>query len=482
MVALDKLLGIKAGSGAIDITGLTADSRAVSKGSLFAALPGVKFDGRAFIKDAVSSGAVAVLTTPDAEVDIDGVTFVTDMNPRRRYAEFAAKFFGAQPQHQVAVTGTNGKTSVADFTRQIWEFSGLKAASIGTLGVVSNAVNKPGGLTTPDPMYLHAALAELSAASVSHAALEASSHGLEQYRLDGVRLKAAAFTNLTRDHLDYHKTERNYFYAKARLFGELLTPGTTAVVNVGDKWGSVLEDITWGRGLETISIGRSDDAALQVFNHDVTASGQRARIIFGGTNYDIETSLIGEFQMSNALVAAGLAIATGIKPETAFEAIASLKGVAGRMEYLGTTPTGGKVYVDYAHTPDGLETVLKAALAHMPSALHVVFGCGGDRDAGKRPEMGAIAAKHADHVYVTDDNPRSENAGSIRSEIMAACPDAVEVNDRATAIEKAIAALSANEILIIAGKGHEEGQIIGDTTIEYSDIGTVKAILNRGER
>ncbi|UTW56405.1 UDP-N-acetylmuramoyl-L-alanyl-D-glutamate--2,6-diaminopimelate ligase [Kordiimonas sp. SCSIO 12610] len=482
MVTLGALLGLKGGRAEIAISGMTADSRSVKSGDIFAALPGVDFDGRDFIDSAIAKGAVAILTTPDLDKDFGDIPVIEDINPRRKYAELAARFYKKQPKTQIAVTGTNGKTSVADFTRQIWSYAGLKAASVGTVGVLSDVLSLPGGLTTPDPMKMHDVLSTLSEKGVDYAALEASSHGLEQYRVDGVKLDAAAFTNLTRDHLDYHGTELNYFYAKARLFGDVLRPGSTAVINVDDKWGRVLEDIVWGRGLKCITVGHAEEATIQISAHTITQKGQAAKLRYSDQEFEVSLPLIGSFQFENAILAAGLAIATGVKPTIAFEALDSLKGVPGRMEFIGENEKGGSVFVDYAHTPDGLKTVLEAARAHNPNHLHVVFGCGGDRDKGKRPQMGKIAADYADCVYVTDDNPRSEDAGVIRSEILAECADAKEFDDRAQAIETAINSLQHGDMLVVAGKGHEEGQILKDKTIEFSDIGTVRNILVRGER
>ena len=476
-VTLTQLLGGKRVEGDIPISGMTVDSRAVQAGDLFVALPGHSVDGRTFIPQAIDAGAAAVLTTEGIVPGGAAVPIIEDNNPRRRYAELAARFHGSQPATQVAVTGTNGKTSVADFTRQIWQTLGTEAASLGTLGVRSKPIQKPGGLTTPDPMQLHAVLAELAAAGVEYAAIEASSHGLDQYRLDGVHLSAAAFTNLTRDHMDYHKTEQGYFYAKARLFGDLLSPGAGAVINIDDSWGAVLEDIAWARGLRTLTVGRNDKARLRIVGQEVKPNGQKLAIEFDGVGHSVFVPLVGSFQAHNALVAAGLAIITGADPGPVFAALEHLEGVPGRMELIGQTKRGGAVFVDYAHTPDGLRTVLTAARAHHPSKLKVVFGCGGDRDAGKRPQMGEVAAKHADQVYVTDDNPRSEDAGSIRRDILVACKGAAEIGDRGEAIAAAIDSLNADEMLIIAGKGHEEGQIVGEQVLPFSDIDTVKRIL-----
>lgn len=460
------------------IKGLTNDSRAVSEGDLFVALPGTKVDGRGYISDALANGAVAVLTSRLEQSDKDryDVPIIEDANPRRRYAELAARFCGPQPSCQVAVTGTNGKTSVVDFTRQIWEQLGIASASLGTLGVRSKAVKIEGGLTTPDPMALYGALAQLKNAGVDHVAVEASSHGLDQFRLDGARLAAAAFTNLTRDHLDYHRTEQAYFYAKARLFGELLSPGGTAVVNIDDPWGAIVDDIAWGRSLTRLSYGKSCDAHLRIADVKAEPLGQRVLIDFQGKNVEVKLPLVGGFQALNAVAAAGLVIACGAETREVFAALSYLNGVPGRLELVGEH-NGAGLYVDYAHTPDGLKTVLAAARAHGPRKLHVVFGCGGDRDVGKRPQMGQIASELADFTYVTDDNPRSEDPAVIRAQILSACEGAIEIADRAAAISAAAAAAEPGDMVIIAGKGHETGQILADRVIDYSDIETVRAIV-----
>jgi len=478
-ITLAQLMGGQRADGAVEIAGLTVDSRKVQAGDLFVALPGTKLDGRKFIDAAVKAGAAAVLTTPGTEVSAP-VPVVEDRNPRRRYADLASRFYTDQPQIQVAVTGTNGKTSVADFTRQLWQSIGCEAASLGTLGVRSRVLEQPGGLTTPDPMVLHGALDALAKAGVNHVAIEASSHGLDQYRLDGVRFRAAAFTNLTRDHLDYHKSEQGYFYAKARLFGELVGPGDAAVINSDSSWGAVLDDIAWARGLEKLTVGRGKDAALRLVNQRAEATGQHVAFVFEGRTYEAALPLMGGFQAENALLAAGLVIATGGDVDGCFAALGALEGVPGRMELVGVSARGGAVFVDYAHTPDGLSTVLQAARAHSPNKLHLVFGCGGDRDKGKRPQMGAIAARYADEIYVTDDNPRSETASTIRSEILATASSARDIDDRRSAIEEAISNLRAGDMLVVAGKGHEEGQIVGEDILPFSDIETVKTILADG--
>lgn len=474
------LLQLLGGNGMVKdvpISGLTVDSRRVSPGDLFVALSGTKFDGRDYIPQAVDRGASAVLTTPGTACALEGMLpVIEDVNPRKLYAQMAARFCGAQPSVQVAVTGTNGKTSVAEFTRQIWKQLGTPSASVGTLGIASDVLEIDGGLTTPDPMALYSVFNKLKKKGVDNIAVEASSHGLDQYRLDGMHISAAAFTNLTRDHLDYHKNEQAYFYAKARLFGSLLVPGTAAVINIDDPWGCILDDIAWGRSLNRLTYGRSEKAHLKITQHSVTASGQEISIAYQGQAYDLALPLIGEFQAMNALAAAGLIISTGGEPEAVLKALEHLQGVPGRMELMGLSGGAG-IYVDYAHTPGGLKTVLTAAKAHHPRKLHVVFGCGGDRDTGKRPQMGKIANALADNIYITDDNPRSEAPAAIRAEILAACPDAIEIGDRGAAIQAAIDAAGDGDMVIIAGKGHETGQTIGDQVIEFSDIETVRGIL-----
>lgn len=475
---LSELLGVNSKNASLMVSGLTADSRLVSKGFIFAALSGSELDGRDFIDSAIKAGASAILTQQGTQADFGTVPVIEDKNPRRKYAEMAAAFYGRQPEAMVAVTGTNGKTSVADFTRQIWELNGLNAASLGTIGVRSKALNLPGGLTTPDPMTLYKDFYALAEAGVSHACVEASSHGLDQYRLDGIKLDAAAFTNLTRDHLDYHHNETSYFYAKARLFGELLAPKSTAVVNIASPYGKMVDDLCWGRGLKRLTVGYDDTASFSIRGVTLLPKGQKVTTHFDGKDYTVNVPLVGGFQIENALLAVGLATATGIKPQDALASLENLVGVSGRMEYMGASNSGGSVYVDFAHTPAGLETVLTAARAHKPAKLSVVFGCGGNRDTGKRPIMGEIAARLADSVVIADDNPRHEDAALIREEIKAACPNAIVIGDRRTAIEEAIKALQDGDMLIIAGKGHENGQIVGDDVLPHSDLDIVAELLS----
>ncbi len=475
---LSELLGVKTMNAPVMVSGLTADSRRVSNGFIFAALAGSNMDGRDFISDAIKAGASAILTSHGTKADFGSIPVIEDRNPRRKYAEMAASFYGRQPEKMVAITGTNGKTSVADFTRQIWELNGCNAASLGTIGVRSKTLNLPGGLTTPDPMTLYGDLYTLAEAGVKYAAVEASSHGLDQYRLDGMHLDAAAFTNLTRDHLDYHLTESSYYYAKARLFGELLAPGATAVINVASAYGKTLDDLCWGRGLKRLTVGYDRAASFAITDLTLLPKGQKVIVQFDGSDYSMNVPLIGGFQIENALVAVALATATGIDPREALASLEELTGVMGRMQYMGSSASGGSVYVDFAHTPAGLETVLKAARAHKPSNLSVVVGCGGNRDVGKRPQMGEIAARLADTVIVTDDNPRYEDASLIRAAIMAGCPNALEIGDRKSAIEEAIKTLKDGDMLIIAGKGHEDGQVVGDQIFPHSDLQVVADILS----
>ncbi len=464
---------------AVEVTGLTADSRKVGPGYLFAALPGVRGDGRDFIDDAVSKGAVAVLAPRGTALKAydHPVTLVEDDNPRRRLAILAANFYAAQPELVAAVTGTNGKTSVADFTRQIWQHAGLKAASLGTLGLIPEHAAAPSSLTTPDPVELHACLAALARDGVERLVLEASSHGLDQFRLDGVRVAAAAFTNLSRDHPDYHHKMGSYFTAKRRLFAELVESRGTAVLNADDPVFAELEEVARARGLRIMSYGR---AGRNLVLREVEATPEGLDMTFDlcGERRQARLALAGDFQAHNVLAALGLAIATGCDRETAFAALSRLRGVPGRMEHVGRTPSGGMVYVDYAHTPDALATVLKAARPHARSRLVVVFGCGGDRDAGKRPQMGAIASQLADEAIVTDDNPRSEDAAAIRQAILAAAPHALEVGDRGEAIARAIVGLRDGDVLVIAGKGHEPGQIVGDQVLPFDDREVARAALD----
>ena len=442
---------------------------------VFFALAGSKADGAAFAADAVARGAVAVVAGRDGIPGLGAPVLAVD-DPRLALALAAARFYGRQPETMVAVTGTSGKTSVAAFTRQVWEQAGFAAASIGTTGVVAPGRNEYGSLTTPDPVALHKLLAELADSGVTHASMEASSHGLDQRRLDGVRLKAGAFTNLGRDHMDYHPTVEDYHRAKLRLFDTLLPKGAPAVIFADDAWSAPTVAAARAAGLEVLTVGRHGDfLALKRVEHE--RHRQRAEVEHGGTLYEIDLPLAGDFQISNALVAAGLAISTGTPATRAMAALEKLHGAPGRLDLVGTTAEGAPVYVDYAHKPDALENVLASVRPFTTGRIVVVFGCGGDRDRGKRPIMGEIATRLADVTIVTDDNPRSEVPAEIRAAILAAAPGAIEIGDRRAAIREAVAMLHAGDTLIVAGKGHEEGQTIGAQTQPFSDHEEVRAAL-----
>ncbi len=460
----------------VEIAGLSADSRKIAPGYLFAALPGTRSDGRRFIGDAVGRGAAAVLTPTDTVLEDYGrpVAQLTDDNPRRRFALLAARYFGSQPKTIAAVTGTNGKTSVAEFTRQIWQDLGHKAASLGTLGMTPPHPEAPAALTTPDPVDLHRGLAALARDGFGHLAMEASSHGLDQYRLDGVTVQAAAFTNLSRDHLDYHGDAAAYLAAKTRLFAELLAPGGSAVLNADVPEFAMLRASVQDRGLKLLAYGQGG-SELRLAARTPSPDGQLLALEVLGRRHEVVLPLAGSFQAANALAALGLVIATGGNPDAAVPALGRLTGGPGRLEPVARGARGGQIFVDYAHTPDALETVLAALRPHVAGRLVVVFGCGGDRDRGKRPLMGEIAGRLADQAIVTDDNPRSEDPAAIRKEILAALPGALEIGDRRRAIEAGIAALGHGDILVVAGKGHEPGQIVGDKVLPFDDRDAVRA-------
>jgi UDP-N-acetylmuramoyl-L-alanyl-D-glutamate--2,6-diaminopimelate ligase len=468
---LSRLVEIAAAASALrdsEILGIAADSRAVKPGWLFAALPGTKADGRQFVTDAVTHGAVAILGIPGLEVP-PGVAFVASRNPRRDFALMAARFHTGQPRHIAAVTGTNGKTSVVSFARQLWTKLGVRAASLGTLGLVAPHLERPGALTTPDPVALHQDLSDLTASGVDHVAIEASSHGLAQHRLDGVQVSAAAFTNLTRDHLDYHGTMPAYFESKKRLFTDVMVPGGTAVLNADTPQFDPLRTLCRAAGLRVVGYGHQT-ADLRLERLVRAPHGQRLDLAIFGRKFTIELPLVAEFQAMNALAALGLVLADSKDVDAAVAALSQLEGVPGRLQRASVRRNGAAVYVDYAHTPDALETVLKALRPHTTKRLVVVFGCGGDRDAGKRPQMGAIAERLADRVIVTDDNPRSEDPALIRRQILVACPEATEIGDRRAAIHDTVARLDAGDLLVVAGKGHERGQIVGKTVHPFDDV------------
>ena len=453
-----------------EFRGLAADSREVKPGFLFAALKGVKSDGANFIADAVKRGAVAVLGPPDIAERVKkyGVRFIADNNPRLKLSEMAAEFYAGQPNCVAAVTGTNGKTSVASFVRQIWTFQGRKAASLGTLGIDAPSGHVPLNHTTPDPIELHAALAELKREGVEYLALEASSHGLDQYRLDGVKVSAAGFTNITRDHLDYHPTFAQYLNAKLGLFERLVKNDGVAVVNQDAAHSAEFIAVAERRKLRLITVGARGET-LKLTDQVPQVNGQELSVFYQGRSRTIALPLAGLFQASNALVAAGLALGLGDPADEVFAALERLKGAPGRLELIARTRTGASIYVDYAHTPDAIETVLLAVRPHVKGRLHIIFGCGGNRDKGKRPLMAAAAARYAESVIITDDNPRHEDPAIIRREALAGAPNAREIGDRSEAIRQGIAALGPNDALIIAGKGHEDSQIVGDAKQPFSD-------------
>jgi len=473
---LDKLV---AGAPSIEITGVTADSRKVKPGYLFAALQGVAKDGREYIDTAIKAGAVAVLT--DNRPGEWSVSAVKSMEPRLALATAAAAFYPRQPQTVAAVTGTNGKSSTVDFLRQIWAHMGRKAASMGTLGAIGPLGRVDLGHTTPDPVAIHETLDKLAGEGVTHAAMEASSHGLAQYRLHGVKFAAGAFTNLTQDHLDYHTDFDDYRRAKMKLFSELLPKGAPAVINADSPELEAFEAAAITAGLKLFTVGwRGCD--LRISEALPRGTGQELVIQWGegpsaGNERKVHLPLIGEFQALNALCAAGIAMALGDDVNQVLDGLQILTGVHGRLELVGQTATKAPVFVDYAHTPDGLNMLLRAARPHVRGKLIVVFGCGGDRDATKRPIMGDVARRLADEVIVTDDNPRSEDPAKIRAAIRSGAPDASEIGDRATAIMEGIRRLKAGDALLIAGKGHETGQIVKGVTIPFSDFDIARDAL-----
>jgi UDP-N-acetylmuramoyl-L-alanyl-D-glutamate--2,6-diaminopimelate ligase len=467
---------IEAGSPDLDVGGVSADSRAVKPGDIFVAIEGGKTDGLKFVAAALTAGAAAILAQQVPETPLPaGIAFVRTANARRALALIAAKLFARQPATIAAVTGTSGKTSVAAFTRQIWAALGHAAASIGTIGIVSPRGDTYGSLTTPDPVALHRSLDTLAGEGVTHLAIEASSHGLDQYRLDGLRIAAAAFTNLSRDHLDYHPSIEAYLAAKLRLFEELVEPGGTAVIDVDHEHAAAVVAAAGTRGLRLLTVGRNGEA-IRLADAAVDGFAQRLRVVHAGKEFRVRLPLVGEFQIENALVAAGLVIGTGGDPAAVFAALERLVGAKGRLELAGVK-NGAPIFIDYAHKPDALAKALDALRPAASGRLVVVLGAGGDRDRGKRPLMGEVAAARADRVIVTDDNPRSEEPAAIRAAILAAAPGAGEIGDRRAAIRTAIADLHAGDVLLIAGKGHETGQIIGDRTLPFSDHEAVATAL-----
>ncbi|MFZ0375365.1 MAG: UDP-N-acetylmuramoyl-L-alanyl-D-glutamate--2,6-diaminopimelate ligase [Xanthobacteraceae bacterium] len=460
----------------LDVGGVTADSRAVKSGDAFVAVAGSKADGLQFVAAAIAAGAIAIVAERPPQAPLPAnVAFMRVHNARRALALMAAKFHPRQPRVIAAVTGTSGKTSVAAFTRQIWTALGYRAASIGTIGVVSPRGETYGSLTTPDPVALHRSLDALAGDGVTHLAIEASSHGLDQYRLDGLQIAAGGFTNITRDHLDYHPSFEAYLAAKLRVFEDLLAPGAAAVIDVDHEHADAVVAAAETRGLSLLTVGRKG-TGIRLDLAAIDGFAQRLQLEYRGEHFQVRLPLVGEFQVENALVAAGLVIATGGHHGSVFAALEQLSGAKGRLERVGASH-GAQIFVDYAHKPDALAKALDALRPYVSGRLIVVFGAGGDRDRGKRPLMGAVAAAKADRVIVTDDNPRSEDAGAIRAAIIAAARGASEIGDRRQAIRRAIADLRSGDVLLVAGKGHETGQIIGDRVVPFSDHEAVATAL-----
>lgn len=461
---LKDLIGGESGA---EVTGFAIDNRKVAPGNVFGAFRGARFNGEDFIADAVRAGAVAVVARPEAQVE--GTAHIADDNPRRMFARLAARYFAPFPETAVAVTGTNGKTSTVELTRQLWRMAGHRAASIGTLGVTTADDQIPTGLTTPDVATFLMNMAGLRREGVSHVAFEASSHGLSQYRTEGLAVRAAAFTNLSRDHLDYHETMEAYFAAKLRLFAEVVDEGGTAVVWADDPASAQVIGLARERGLSIATVGARGET-LRLVSRQPSRLGQTLVVEADGGEHKVDLPLIGAYQAANALVAAGLVIATGGDARATLGNLARVQPVRGRLERAALTRAGAPVYVDYAHTPDGLKAAIEALRPHTRGRLILVFGAGGDRDKGKRPEMGRIAADLADHVIVTDDNPRTEDAAAIRADVLAGAPGAVEIGGRREAIAAALAMAGEGDVVLIAGKGHEQGQIIGDRILPFDDV------------
>ncbi len=461
------------------VTGVTSDSRKVKRGFLFVAIAGSRADGAAYAARAVEAGAIAVAAEHKPDGLPQGAAFIQVANARRALALAASKLYPRQPGIIAAVTGTSGKTSVAAFTREIWSALGHRAASIGTVGVVSPKGEVYGSLTTPDPVDLHRSLDELAGEGVTHLALEASSHGLDQHRLDGIRIAAGGYTNLSRDHLDYHPTLEAYLAAKLRLFTDLVAANGTAVINVDDEHAPQVVAAAQQRGLKLLTIGKNATKGGEAIRiADVAIDGFAQRVVFehAGDIYNVKLPLVGAFQVYNAAVASGLAIATGAPPAPVFAALEKLTGAKGRLELAGTYK-GAPIFIDYSHKPDALTKALEALRPYASGKLVVVFGAGGDRDPGKRPLMGEVAHRQADRVIITDDNPRSEDPAAIRAAILAAAPGATEIGDRAEAIRAGIAGLQRGDVLVVAGKGHETGQIVGGKTLPFSDHEAVAKVL-----
>jgi|TARA_R100000501_G_scaffold17834_1_gene34182 UDP-N-acetylmuramoyl-L-alanyl-D-glutamate--2,6-diaminopimelate ligase len=471
-VQLGKLLG---NEDETQITGFAIDHRKVARGAVFGAFRGARFNGEDFIADAVASGAAAVVARPEATVE--GAVHIKADEPRERFARLAARFYGPFPEYTVAVTGTNGKTSTVELVRQLWRFAGHNAASIGTLGVTTSEGQVSTGLTTPDIVTFLSNMAGLQREGVTHAAFEASSHGLSQYRTEGLPVAAAAFTNLSRDHLDYHGTMDAYFEAKMRLFQEVVGDGGAAVIWAEDDRSAKVSQIAQERGLRIISVGRHGDT-LKLREQTPTHLGQMLKIEAGGDVHTVNLPLIGAYQAANALVAAGLAIALGADVRSTLANLQRVVPVRGRLERVALSKAGVPIYVDYAHTPDAIAAACDALRPHTDARLHLVFGAGGDRDPGKRGPMGAIAREKADELYVTDDNPRGEDPATIRAAILAETGPAQEFADRREAIRAAIGSAAAGDVVLIAGKGHEQGQIVGDRVLPFDDVAVAREVAS----
>lgn len=459
--------GLAEGLPELAVSGFAIDNRKVARGCVFGAFPGARVNGEDFIGQAVAAGAVAVVARPEAKVE--GALHIADANPRRLFARLAARFYAPYPDVCVAVTGTNGKTSTVELTRQLWRALGHKSASIGTLGVTTSVDQVSTGLTTPDIVTFLSNMAGLKKEGITHAAFEASSHGLAQYRTEGLPVLAGAFTNLSRDHLDYHGDMDSYFAAKMRLFDEVVQEGGGAVVWADDERSDQVIARAKARGLRLITVGEGGET-LRLVSREPTALGQKLVVAAEGAEHKIELPLIGAYQAANVLISAGLVMATGTPWSQIMPHLSRLTPVRGRLERAVLSKTGAPVYVDYAHTPDGLRAAIEALRPHTKGRLIVLFGAGGDRDAGKRPLMGKVASELADHVIVTDDNPRSEDPPAIRAAIMAGAPGAQEIGGRRDAIAAAIAQAGAQDIVLLAGKGHEQGQIIGERVLPFDDV------------
>ncbi|KRB82449.1 UDP-N-acetylmuramoylalanyl-D-glutamate--2,6-diaminopimelate ligase [Sphingomonas sp. Root710] len=467
MRLIDLLPGISPDGGQARVTGFAIDHRKVAPGTVFGAFKGARFNGEDFISQAVAHGAIAIVSAPG--VTVEGAIHVADAEPRRAFASLAANFFAPFPETTVAVTGTNGKTSTVELTRQLWRMAGYHAASIGTLGVTTADDQVSTGLTTPDIVTFLSNMAGLNREGVTHAAFEASSHGLSQYRTEGLPVRAAAFTNLSRDHLDYHGTMEDYFAAKMRLFTEVVDQDGAVVVWADDAKSAEVMAAVRTRGVRLLSVG-SHGETIRLLDRTPTALGQTLKIEIDGKTRDLKLPLIGAYQAANSLVAAGLVIATGGDVDTTLANLQRVAPVRGRLERAAITKTGAPIYVDYAHTPDGLEAAITALRPHTAGKLTTVFGAGGDRDTGKRPLMGEVATRLSDRAIVTDDNPRSEDPAAIRRDVMAGAPGATEIGGRREAIAAAIAEAQDGDIVLIAGKGHEQGQIIGDRVLPFDDV------------